>query len=106
MNAKLFLFVIVAMVSIIGMIAPIEMAVAQTDVMPDGEGKDGSHEGKSCPFKERKSASMNADLNIWFENMSNIDFTKYLNCQDCVKIEFYCKNHKAEVEKLLGMSQC
>ena len=38
--------------------------------------------------------------------MRNIDFTKYLNCPDCVKVEFYCKKHKAEVEKLLGMSQC
>ena len=38
--------------------------------------------------------------------MTNIDFTKYLNCPDCAKVEFYCKKHRMEVEKLLGMSQC
>lgn len=52
------------MVAVISMIAPIEIAVAQTYAIPDGEGEDSNHEGKSCPFKERKSASVNAGLNI------------------------------------------
>ena len=30
----------------------------------EGEYKDGDHVGKSCPFKDKKSASVNTDLNI------------------------------------------
>ncbi len=64
LNARFSLFVIAALVAVIGMISPIEMAVAQTEVIPYGEGEEGNHEGKTCPFKERKSASINAELNI------------------------------------------
>lgn len=64
LNARLSIFVIAALVAVIGMISPIEMAVAQTESIPDGEGEEGNHEGKTCPFKERKSASINAELNI------------------------------------------
>jgi len=32
-----------------------------------------------------------------------IDFNKYLNCPDCQKVEFYCAEHRIEVEKILQM---
>ena len=32
-----------------------------------------------------------------------IDFDKYLNCPDCQKVEFYCAEHRIEVEKILQM---
>jgi len=45
-----------------------DFAIAQTsNISPDGEGeyKDGERkEGKSCPFKDKKNASVNTDLNI------------------------------------------
>ena len=66
MNAKLSMFMLVAIVALVGMISPIDMAVAQSEAVPDGEGEDGNHEGKTCPFKERKSSSINTGLNIWF----------------------------------------
>ena len=31
-----------------------------------------------------------------------IDFEKYLKCPKCKKIEFYCNEHKKEVEKILN----
>ena len=64
LNARLSIFVIAALVVVIGMISPVEMAVAQTEIIPDGEGEGGNHEGKTCPFKDKKSASINARLNI------------------------------------------
>ena len=30
-----------------------------------------------------------------------IDFSKYLNCNDCRIIGLYCEKHRAEVEKKL-----
>ena len=32
---------------------------------------------------------------------SMIDFSKYLNCNDCRIIGLYCEKHRAEVEKKL-----
>ena len=67
MDAKIAMFSILALAAIFAMILPMDTAVAQTsDVSPDGEGeyKDGSHEGKSCPFKDKKRASIDADLTI------------------------------------------
>ena len=65
MNSKIAMFSILALAAIFAMALPIDSAVAQTsDVSPDGEGGDGEHEGKSCPFKDKKRASVNADLNI------------------------------------------
>ena len=64
LNTKLSLFVIAALIAVIGMVSPIEIAVAQTEAIPDGEGEEGNHEGKTCPFKERKSASINTGLNV------------------------------------------
>jgi hypothetical protein len=66
MDSKTVMFSILALAAIFAMALPMDTAVAQTsDVSPDGEGeyKDGNHEGKSCPFKN-KTASVNADLNI------------------------------------------
>ncbi len=67
MDSKIAMFSILAIAAIFAMALPMDSAVAQTsDISPDGEGeyKDGDHEGKSCPFKDKKRASVNADLNI------------------------------------------
>ncbi len=67
MNSKIAMFSVLALAAIFAMLVPMDSAVAQTsDISPDGEGeyKDGEHEGKSCPFKDKKRASVNADLNI------------------------------------------
>ncbi len=66
MDSKIAMFSILVIATIFAMALPMDSAVAQTsDVSPDGEGeyKDGDHEGKSCPFKN-KTASVNAGLNI------------------------------------------
>ena len=66
MDSKIAMFSILALAAIFAMALPMDTAVAQTtDVSPDGEGeyKDGEHEGKSCPFKN-KTASVNAGLNL------------------------------------------
>jgi len=66
MDSKIAMFSILALAAIFAMALPMDTALAQTtDVSPDGEGeyKDGNHEGKSCPFKN-KTASVNAGLNI------------------------------------------
>ncbi len=67
MDSKIAMFSILAIAAIFAMALPMDSAVAQTsDISPDDEGeyKDGDHEGKSCPFKDKKRASVNADLNI------------------------------------------
>ncbi len=66
MDSKTVMFSVLALAAIFAMALPMDSAVAQSsDVSPDGEGeyKDGDHEGKSCPFKN-KTASVNVDLNI------------------------------------------
>ncbi len=66
-NSKIAIFSILALAAIFAMVLPMDSAVAQTsDISTDGEGeyKDGDHEGKSCPFKDKKSASVNAGLEI------------------------------------------
>ena len=48
----------VVLAAVFAVASPVDVAVAQTsDAMPDGEEqyKDGEHEGKSCPNKERKA---------------------------------------------------
>ena len=65
MDSKTVMFSILALAAIFALALPMDSAVAQTtDVSPDGEGeyKDGDHEGKSCPFKN-KTVSVNTDLN-------------------------------------------
>ena len=64
MNPQVALFAVLAFAAIFAMVAPMDYAMAESVQMPDGEGGDGEHEGKSCPFKERKSASINTGLNI------------------------------------------
>jgi len=32
-----------------------------------------------------------------------IDFNKYLNCSSCKEVEFYCKDHRIEAEKMLAI---
>ncbi len=66
MDSKTVMFSILALAAIFAMALPMDTAVAQTsNVSPDGEGeyKDGNHEGKSCPFKN-KTASVNTGLYI------------------------------------------
>ena len=66
-NSKIAMFSILALAAIFAMILPMDSAVAQTsDISADGEGEynDGDHEGKSCPFKDKKRASVNAGLEI------------------------------------------
>jgi len=67
MDSKIAMFSILALAAIFAMALPMDTAVAQSsEISPDGEGeyKDGEHEGKSCPFKDKKRASVNVDLNI------------------------------------------
>ena len=67
MNSKIAMFSILALAAIFAMVLPMDSAVAQTsDISADGEGeyKDGDHEGKSCPFKDKKRASVNAGSEI------------------------------------------
>ena len=67
MDSKIAMFSILALAAIFAMALPMDTAVAQSsEISPDGEGeyKDGEYEGKSCPFKDKKRASVNADLNI------------------------------------------
>ena len=48
----------VVLAAVFAVASPVDVAVAQTsDAMPDDEEqyKDGGHEGKSCPNKERKA---------------------------------------------------
>jgi len=61
MNKTTTAFAVLALAAIFSLVTPMDVAVAQTgNAMPDGEGgeyKDGDHEGKSCPSKERKAQS-------------------------------------------------
>lgn len=59
-KTKMTFVMVIALAAVFALASPFNVAVAQTyDVMADGEGeyKDGEHEGKSCPNKERKSQS-------------------------------------------------
>jgi len=53
------LALIIALAAVFALTSPVDVAIAQTNATPDGDGeyKDGEHEGKSCPNKERKSQS-------------------------------------------------
>ena len=57
-KAVMALAAVVVLAAVFAIASPVDVAVAQTsDAMPDGEEqyKDGEHEGKSCPNKERKA---------------------------------------------------
>ena len=50
-----------------GMVSPMDTAIAQeSESNPDGdkEYKEGEHKGKSCPFKDKKTATTNTGSNI------------------------------------------
>jgi len=67
MDSKIVMFTVLALASVFALMAPLDVAVAQTtDIIPDGDGeyKDGSHEGKSCPSKEKKTESLTSGFNI------------------------------------------
>ena len=57
MNKTTMAFTVLALAAVFALVTPMDVAVAQTsDAIPDGDGeyKDGEHEGKSCPNKEKK----------------------------------------------------
>ena len=57
------MFSVLILAAIFAMALPMDTAVAQTsDVSPDGEGEE--YKGKSCPFKDKKLASVNPGLKI------------------------------------------
>ncbi len=65
MDSKTVMFSVLALAAIFAMALPMDTAVAQdSEQASDGEEeyKDGSHEGKSCPFKN-KTASVSTGLN-------------------------------------------
>ncbi|MDH3361760.1 MAG: hypothetical protein OEL56_06925 [Nitrosopumilus sp.] len=63
MNTITITFAVIALVAVFSLALPFDTAVAQADdpVSDGGEDtyKDRTHEGKSCPNKEKKSASIN-----------------------------------------------
>ncbi|AJM93049.1 hypothetical protein [Nitrosopumilus piranensis] len=62
MNSKIIMFSLVAL-AVFVVAVPMESVFAQSDdMMPYGE--DGEHEGKSCPFKDKKDNSSNFGLNF------------------------------------------
>ena len=64
MKYTVALFAVLAFAAIFAMVTPMDVAVAQPSAMSDGEYKDGDHDGKSCPSKEKKTASVDVGLNI------------------------------------------
>jgi len=65
MKYTVALFAVLAFAAIFAMTAPMDVAVAQSSsAMPDGDYRDGDHDGKSCPSKEKKTASADVGLNI------------------------------------------
>ena len=65
MKTNVALFAILAFAAIFS-ITTVDFATAQTynAMSADGdENNDGKHEGKSCPFKDKKTTSSNAELN-------------------------------------------
>jgi len=65
MKYTVALFTVLAFAAIVAMITPVDIAVAQpSNAMPDGEYKDGNNEGKSCPSKDKKNASVDVGFNI------------------------------------------
>lgn len=64
MKYTVALFAVLAFAAIFAM-TTMDVAVAQSSsAMPDGDYKDGDHDGKSCPSKEKKTASSDVGLNI------------------------------------------
>ena len=64
MNSQVALFAVLAFAAVFTMATPIDYAMAESVPMPDGEGSEGEHEGKSCPSKEKKTASFSTVLNF------------------------------------------
>ena len=64
MDSKITMFSILVISAIFAMGLPMDSAFAQPSVDGEGEYKDGEHEGKSCPSKEKKTASFDIGLNL------------------------------------------
>lgn len=47
-------FVVIALAAVFALVIPMDVAVAQMDVMSDGDREYKDGEGKSCPNKEKK----------------------------------------------------
>lgn len=62
MDKKIAMFAVLMFAAVFS-IMTVDFASAQTsDIVPDGEGKYGDGEGKSCPSKEKKEASIEQPL--------------------------------------------
>ena len=64
MNSQIPLFAILAFAAIFALATPMDYAMAESVPTPDGEGGEGEYEGKSCPSKERKTASFSTGFNF------------------------------------------
>lgn len=65
MDSKIAMFAVLSFVALFAMITPMDFAVAESsDAMSDGEEHDGEYKGKSCPSKDKKSASTNTSSNL------------------------------------------
>ena len=57
MKSQIAMFAILSFAAIFAMLTPFDVAVAETNAVPDGDGEyEEGHEGKSCPSKEKKTA--------------------------------------------------
>lgn len=54
MNKTTIAFAVLALAAVFALVTPMDVAVAQMDVMPDGDGEYKDGEVKSCPNKEKK----------------------------------------------------
>jgi len=54
MNKTTMAFAVLALTAVFALGTPMDVAVAQMDVIPDGDREYKDGEGKSCPNKEKK----------------------------------------------------
>ena len=56
MDTKVVMFAVLSLAAVFTMVGPTDYVTVQAlEAMPDGgDYKDGEHEGKSCPSKEKK----------------------------------------------------
>jgi len=54
MDKTTIAFAVLALAAVFALVTPMDVAVAQMDIMPDGDGEYKDGEGKSCPNKEKK----------------------------------------------------
>ena len=66
MRSKIAMFAVLSLAAVFAVVGPSDVAVAEQ--VPATDGEDGSHdegyEGKTCPSKERKTASATAEFAV------------------------------------------